>query len=97
MATVAVLHRVNDYEAWKAVFDEHGANRQQYGCTGHRVLRTGDDGLDILVLTEWPSLEVAHAWTEDPSLPEAMGRAGVVGMPRIEFFEELETREGADA
>jgi len=97
MATVAVLHKVNDYEAWKAVFDEHGENRRQYGCTAHRVLRTGDDALTIMVLTEWPSMEAAQAWAADPSLGEAMGRAGVAGAPRIEFLEELEAREGADA
>ena len=97
MATVAVLHRVNDYEAWKAVFDEHCTNRQQYGCTGHRVYRSGADDLDILILTDWPSMDAAQAWTADPSLPEAMGRAGVVGAPRIEFYEETQSRVGADA
>ncbi len=97
MATVAVLHKVNDYEAWKTAFDEHRENRQQYGCTGHRVYRAGDDGLNILVLTDWPSMEAAQAWTADPSLAEAMGRAGVAGAPRVEFFEQLEAREGANA
>lgn len=97
MATVAVLHKVNDYEAWKQVFDEHGENRQKYGCTGHRVCRAADDDLNILVLTEWPSMEAAQAWAADPSLREAMGRAGVAGAPRIEFFEQLEAREGEDA
>jgi heme-degrading monooxygenase HmoA len=96
-ATVAVLHSVNDYEAWKQVFDEHGENRQQYGCTGHRVYRRGDNGLEILVLTDWPSLGAAHAWAADPSLRDAMQRAGVNSAPRIEFFEEAEVVEGATA
>ena len=97
MATVAVLHQVNDYEAWKQVFDEHAENRQKYGCLGHRLYRTGDDAPNILVLTDWPSLEAAQAWTADPSLAEAMGRAGVASAPRIEFFESLEVLEGAGA
>jgi heme-degrading monooxygenase HmoA len=96
-ATVAVLHQVNDYEAWKQVFDEHAENRQQYGCTGHRVYRRGDDGLNVLVLTDWPSLDAAEAWVADPSLRDAMERAGVSSAPRIEFFEQAEVVEGATA
>ena len=89
MATVAVQHKVNDYDAWRAVFDEHGEVRRGHGCTGERVLRVGDDELNILVLTEWPSMEAAHAFASDPSLPEAMERAGVAGPPRIEFYDEV--------
>ena len=87
MATVAVLHKVNDYDTWRAAFDEHGKVRRFHGCTGERVLREGDDDLNILVLTEWPTMDAAHAFASDPSLADAMQRAGVAGPPRIEFFE----------
>ena len=86
MATVAVRHAVKDFDAWRVAYDEHGTVRKQHGCTGDRVLRDEQDANQVLVLTEWPSLDAAHAFAGDPSLPEVMQRAGVQGAPRIEVY-----------
>lgn len=88
MTTVAVRHTVTDFEAWKAFYDEHGAIRKEHGTTGDSVLRDAQDPNQVLVLTYWPSGVEAKAFLDDPSLKEAMGRAGVVGAPRIEVYEE---------
>ena len=88
MATVAVRHRVENYEAWRTVYEEHGAVRKQLGCTGDLVLRDQTDPNEVLVITHWPTLDDAHAFTSDPALPDAMKRAGVSGPPRIEVYEE---------
>lgn len=88
MTTVAVRHRVADYDAWRIAYDEHGAVRKTHGTTGDTVLRDAQDPNEVLVLTYWPSITEAQAFANDPSLGEAMGRAGVIGAPRIEFYEE---------
>ncbi|HUY20703.1 MAG TPA: antibiotic biosynthesis monooxygenase [Acidimicrobiales bacterium] len=88
MVTVAVRHRVADFNAWKVVYDEHGAVRKEHGCTGDSVLRDETDPNEVMVLTYWPDLAAAHAFRDDPSLPAAMGRGGIVGAPRIEVYEE---------
>jgi len=88
MATIAVRHTVGDFDGWKIGFDEHGANRKQHGCTGETVLRDEANPNDVLILTSWPSMKEAHEFADDPSLAEAMQRAGVVGPPRIEFYDE---------
>ena len=88
MTTVAVRHKVADFNSWRAVFDEHGAVRKEHGTTGDSVLRDAQDPSEVLVLTSWPSLAEAQAFLSDPSLKETMGRAGVVGTPRIEVYEE---------
>ena len=88
MATVAVRHKVQDFDSWKVVYDEHGTVRKEHGCTGDLILRDEQDANEVLVLTYWPALANAHAFAGDPSLPEVMGRAGVVGAPRIEIYEE---------
>ena len=88
MTTVAVRHKVADYDAWRIVYDEHGAVRKNHGTTGDTVLRDAQDPNEVLVLTYWPSITEAQAFAADPSLGEAMGRAGVIGAPRIEFYEE---------
>jgi imidazolonepropionase-like amidohydrolase len=88
MTTLAVQHKVADFEAWKPVFDEHGAVRKEHGCTSETVLRAADDADNVLVLMRFPTAADAHGFMADPSLPEAMGRGGVVGTPRIELYEE---------
>ena len=89
MMTVAVRQTVADYGTWKQGFDGHEAARRQHGCTAHRVLR---DGNDVLVLVDFPSRAAAESFTTDPTLREAMRRAGVQGAPDITFREETETK-----
>ncbi len=81
--TVAVHHRVRDYEAWKPVFDDHEAVRREHGALGHRVFRNVADPFAIVIHNDFPSAEAAAAFGADPSLPEAMARGGVEGEPGI--------------
>jgi len=88
MTTVAVRHRVADFDTWAVGYKEHAAVRDRLGCTGDSVLRDAADSNEVLVLTYWPSSDHAHKFATDPSLPEVMKKAGVIGEPRIEFYEE---------
>jgi quinol monooxygenase YgiN len=85
-----VEHRVKDFDAWKPVFDEHAAVRQEYGATGHIIYRSLDDPNNVIVLNEFASAERAKAFAADPSLREAMERGGVVGEPRIIWAQEAD-------
>ena len=87
-AILAVRHQVSDYAAWRKVYDELEPLRAQYGCTAQRVLQLPEDGNDLFVTHEFPSTEQASAFAGDPGLREAMDRAGVEGMPRIEIFTD---------
>lgn len=86
--TTAIRHRVADFDAWRRVFDEHGAVRKEHHQVGESVLRAADDPNSVLVLLSWPSPADAQGFLGDPSLREAMSRAGVIGAPRIEVYEE---------
>ena len=87
MATLVVTHPVADYGSWRAVYDEVGSLRTQYGCTADRVIRGADDPLQVLVMHEFPTVEDARGFAHDPALKQAMDRAGVAGPPRIEIYE----------
>ena len=86
-ATVAVRHSVEEFDSWKIAFAAHGTIRKEHGCTGEKILQEAGEPNEVLVLTTWPSMKEAHAFAEDPSLPEAMKQAKVVGAPRIEFYD----------
>ena len=88
MTTVAVRHRVANFDTWKLGYDGHGVVRKELGCTGDMLLRDASDPNAVLVLTFWPTAADAQAFATDPRLPEAMQKAGVVSEPRIEIYEE---------
>ena len=88
MTTVAVRHRVANYDTWKLGYDGHGVVRKELGCTGEMLLRDASNPNEVLVLTFWPTAADAQAFATDPRLPEAMQSAGVVSEPRIEIYEE---------
>jgi hypothetical protein len=90
MTTLAVRHTVNDFDTWKAGFDGHDAGRRGHGATGYRVLRDGDA---VLALIEFPDAASAQAFKSDPSLSEAMDKAGVVGTPDVSIWSEAEREQ----
>ncbi len=87
-ATLFVRHRVQDYAAWRAVYETVEGLRQQHGCTAAEVLVDPSDKDDVFVIHRFPSPEQAQAFASSDELREAMGRAGVAGPPRIEIAVE---------
>jgi heme-degrading monooxygenase HmoA len=90
---VIVQHRVRDYDAWKAVFDEHGDVRRRHGATGHELYRGLDDSNEVTVVNHFPSREAGEAFAADPSLKEAMEKGGVVSEPRITWASEADAAD----
>lgn len=86
MTTLAVRHSVEDFDGWSIGFKDHADVRRSHGATGHRVLR---DGNHLLVLIDFPDSAAATAFQADPSLREAMDRAGVVTAPDITVWTDV--------
>ena len=72
------------------MFDEHRVVRKSHGACGHWLLVDHNEPGTQLILNEFPNRAAAEAFASDPSLPDAMARAGVSGPPRIEFYEITE-------
>ncbi len=85
-ATLIVRHPVADFDAWRVVYNEVAALRDQHGCTGERVLCLPTDANDVVAIHDFPTVEQAEAFASDPALKAAMERSGVAGAPRIEIF-----------
>ena len=88
---VMVRHTVRDFDAWKAVFDEHSDVRRKHGATGHELYRGVADPNEITIVNHFPSRQHAEAFASDPSLKEAMELGGVITEPQITWAEEGET------
>ena len=87
-ATMLVRHQVQDYAAWRAVYESVEGLRQQHGCTGAEVMVDPANKQDVFIIHRFPSVEAAEAFGGSAELKEAMGKAGVVGPPRIEIAVE---------
>lgn len=90
MTFVVVRHKVQDYARWKPAFDDHGASRKKGGSRGARILRNVKDPNEVVVITEWPDTAAAQAFVDDPSLKDAMMKAGVADRPDIYLLDEVE-------
>ena len=88
-ATLLVRHQVEDYAAWRSVYDGLDAVRKAHGCTADEVMADPADGQDLFIIHRFPTLEQAQSFAGSNELREAMGRAGVKGAPRIEFAVEV--------
>jgi quinol monooxygenase YgiN len=81
--TFVVHHRVNDYAAWKLVFDEHEDVRRRHGQFEHRLYQDPYEPNRVVIHNDFPSEEAALAFRDDPSLADAMQRGGVIGEPGV--------------
>ena len=86
-ATLAVRHNVQDYAAWRKVYDE-APLRDQYGCIAQRVMQVPGDADDLFITHDFPTAEQAGSFAHDPALRAGMEQAGVQGAPRIGIFTD---------
>jgi hypothetical protein len=91
--TLAVHHRVADYERWKRVFDEHEDVRRSYGQIEHRIYHPLGDPLQLVVHNDFPTVEAAESFGADPGLPDVMAHAGVEGEPGINLATLAERKQ----
>ena len=96
MVTLVVFHHVRDYDVWKPVFDGHEDVRRNHGELEHRVYRGVDDPLRVIVHNDFPTEDAARAFMADPSLPDAMERAGVTDEPWLGLVVQLEQKRYTD-
>jgi hypothetical protein len=83
MTTVFIRHRVADYDAWKAVFDEHGSVRREHGLVDNGLLRDEDDANMVTIQMDTDDSARAREFLASDSLKEAMEGAGVVSQPEV--------------
>jgi quinol monooxygenase YgiN len=88
MAKLLVHHKVQDYSAWRKIFDEDDARRKEYGSTGFQIFKSASDPNDLTVTIDWPSVDAAKAFATSDALKEKMKNAGVVSPPEMTFLVE---------
>ena len=77
VAHVLIIHAVEDYDAWKRVFDDAADIRREAGERRFQVLTYEDDPNRVVHFSEWESIARAKEFFQSPRLVEIRRQAGV--------------------
>lgn len=89
MQYVLIIHEVEFYPAWKAVFGQAAEIRKNAGEISYQLLRYDNDANNIVHFSEWSSLENARSFFESPELVKIRKKAGVK-TPNFIYLQEIE-------
>lgn len=92
MQHVLIIHEVEDYPAWKTVFDNAAGIRKAAGERIYQVLKYENDANRIVHFSAWTSLADARAFFESPKLVQIRLEAGVKA-PEFIYLDQLEAGE----
>lgn len=91
MASMLLHLEVDDFDAWKPMFDSDPAGRKEM-ATGHAMARSVDDPKGVFIRAEFSSVEQARAFRERLIASGALDRPGVtvkVGPTVVEQVEAI--------
>lgn len=89
MQHVLIIHEVEDYSAWKKIFDNAATIRKAAGERSYQVLKYEHEPNKIVHFSVWTSIRDAKTFFESPELVQIRKEAGVKA-PDFIYLEELE-------
>lgn len=90
---VIVTHAVEDYDTWRAAYDEFDDFRRESGIVGHAVNQEVGKPNQVIVYHQSNDMGSLRNFIDSTELKEAMERAGVAGEPDIHFVEVVDFAE----
>jgi heme-degrading monooxygenase HmoA len=82
--------KVEDYDKFKPIFDEHSAARKAAGEKGGRLFHNVDDPSEVIIYLRWETMENAKKFLGSEDLKNYMQKAGIIEKD-IHFLEEVES------
>lgn len=89
MKHVLIIHEVEDYDAWKNIFDKAATIRKEAGEISYQVLKYENEPTKIVHFSVWTSIENAKSFFESERLVQIRKEAGVKS-PNFIYLEQLE-------
>ena len=89
MEYVLIIHEVEDYAAWKTIFDNAATIRKEAGEESFHVLKYEKEPNKIVHFSKWSSIKNAKAFFESAELVEIRKQAGVKA-PEFIYLNELD-------
>jgi quinol monooxygenase YgiN len=92
MQHVLIIHEVDAFPQWKAVFDDAVGIRKNAGELSYQLLRYDCDANTVVHFSKWSSLDNARRFFESAELVEIRKKAGVKA-PTFLYLQEIERGE----
>jgi quinol monooxygenase YgiN len=89
MQYVLIIHEVENYSAWKTVFDNAAQIRKEAGEISYQLLKFEGDANNIVHFSQWSSLQNAKNFFESERLVKIREQAGVKA-PKFVYLDEIE-------
>lgn len=89
MQHVLIIHEVESYPAWKAIFDQAADIRKRAGEISYQLLCYDDNANNIVHFSVWSSLDNARNFFESLELVKIRKKAGVKA-PDFIYLQEIE-------
>lgn len=90
MQYVLIIHEVENYAAWKKVFDNAANIRKEAGERSYQVLNYEKEPKKIVHFSAWTSTADARSFFESPQLVKIREEAGVKA-PEFIYLDQLES------
>jgi quinol monooxygenase YgiN len=90
MQCVLIIHEVENYDAWKRIFDHAADMRKVAGERTYQVLKYENDPNKIVHFSAWTSIDAAKEFFESPQLVKIRADAGVKS-PEFIYLDQLES------
>ncbi len=84
-----VIQKVEDYDAWRKVFDANDSTRKAAGISVIVIARNHADPNEVAVSASSVDMTALKYHVERPETREAMKKAGVVGEPSVMYAKKL--------
>jgi hypothetical protein len=86
MALLAVQHTVQDFGAWRSVYETLDEVQRDWGVTSATVHRLASSPDVVLIIRHFATVAQAQGFLTNREIKSAMHRAGITGEPRIEIY-----------
>ena len=83
-----VRHVVQDYNRWRAAFDDALVMRRSSGEQSYRIFRNFENANEVTVICDYDTLERAQKFIKSEELKKAMAAAGVTEPPKVSYLHE---------
>ena len=88
MAYYVINHKVENFDAWKKVYDGFEETRKKFGVKEHYALRSAADANHVLVVGEGESAVIDKFLNSD-ELKNGMANAGIAGKPDVFVGDDI--------
>ncbi len=86
---VLIIHEVDDYQKWKAIFNAAAGIRREAGEIEYQLLCLQSNERQIVHFSRWRSLDAARLFFESDRLVQIRKRAGV-HTPDFLYLRQIE-------